>query len=154
MESAVPTPTPGEADMAYADPQANLPAPPPEAAPVSAAEAVSEIPAPEQAAIPAPAPAKAKPAKVTRRSYKVKSGDSLWNISGKPKTLGDRFRWPLLFKANRKSIKDPDLIEPGQSFTWKASYSMSEIEEAIQKAKDTPKFVPHTGVRKELPVQY
>jgi hypothetical protein len=164
--AAVPTPTPGEMDMNYAQPTAQppdamggevaMPAPPPEAplaTPTPAPEVVMKsappsIPSPEPTSTPVPTPAGA------RHRYIVRPGDSLWDISGRPPILGDRFRWPLLFKANRAAIKDPDMIWPGLELTWKESYSMPEIEEAIQKSKDTPKFVPHLGVRKQLPIQY
>jgi hypothetical protein len=68
--------------------------------------------------------------------------------------LGDSFRWPLLFKANRDQIADPDLIEPRQDLSYKKQYSSEEIEDAIRKAKETPPYVPHSTPRKSLPVKY
>jgi len=56
-------------------------------------------------------------------SYVVKKGDSLWKIAAKGKVMGDAFRWPLLFKANRDQIADPDLIEPKQDLNYKKQYS-------------------------------
>ncbi len=101
-----------------------------------------------QAAAPTPTPAP------SMDSYVVKRGDSLWKISGKDKVLGDAFRWPLLYKANRDQIEDPDLIEPKQDLSYKKDYSQSEIDDAVQKAKDTPPYVPHSTPRKSLPVKY
>ncbi len=45
---------------------------------------------------------------------KVVEGDSLWRISRK--TLGEGIRYTLIYKANEKQIRDPDLIYPGQIF--------------------------------------
>ncbi len=89
-----------------------------------------------------------------RNSYIVKPGDSLWTIAGLKNVQGDSFRWPLLFKANRDQIIDPDLIEPDQDLTWKDYYSTDEIHDAEQKAQDTPPYVPHSKPRKMLPLKY
>ena len=89
-----------------------------------------------------------------RNSYIVRKGDSLWAISGDATIMGDNFRWPLLFKANRDQIIDPDLIEPAQDLTWKDNYKTDEIGDAVQKAKETPPYVPHNKPRKQLPLKY
>jgi hypothetical protein len=89
-----------------------------------------------------------------RNSYIVQKGDTLWDIAGTPAVLGENFRWPLLFKANRDQIIDPDLIEPAQDLTWKDNYSAQEIEDAVTKAKETPPYVPHSKPRKQLPLKY
>jgi hypothetical protein len=98
--------------------------------------------------LPTPAPTKAP------NSYIVQKGDSLWRISQQPAIQGDSFRWPLLFKANRDQIIDPDLIEPAQDLTWKDNYSLQEIEDAVGKAKETPPYAPHAKPRKQLPLKY
>lgn len=89
-----------------------------------------------------------------RNSYIVRKGDSLWAISGDATIMGDNFRWPLLFKANRDQIIDPDLIEPAQDLTWKDNYKTDEIGDAVNKAKETPPYVPHNKPRKQLPLKY
>ncbi len=88
------------------------------------------------------------------QTYIVKKGDSLWKIAANPKVYGDAFQWPLLFKQNRDQIQDPDLIEVRQDLGIRKSVSEREIRDAIQKAKDTPPFVPHSTPRKSLPVKY
>ena len=60
-------------------------------------------------------------------SYTVVRGDNLWNISGKSDIYGDPYQWPLIYKANRSQIKDPDLIFPGQNFSIDRSASSAEI---------------------------
>jgi hypothetical protein len=101
----------------------------------------------------APTPT-AAPTAVAQGSYVVKKGDSLWKISEKGEVLGDAFRWPLLFKANRDQIQDPDLIEPKQDLGYKKEYSKDEVDDAVKKAQETPPFVPHSAPRKSLPVKY
>ena len=49
-------------------------------------------------------------------SYKVVRGDHLWGIAKKKEHYGNPFAWPIIYKANRDQIKDPDLIYPDQVF--------------------------------------
>lgn len=49
------------------------------------------------------------------RSVTVQKGDTLWAISRE--RYGDGVLYVKLFDANRNSIRDPDLIYPGQIFT-------------------------------------
>ncbi|WP_255431680.1 LysM peptidoglycan-binding domain-containing protein [Ruegeria sp. THAF57] len=51
----------------------------------------------------------------TIRSVTVQEGDTLWAISRE--RYGDGILFVRLFDANRDSIRDPDLIYPGQVFT-------------------------------------
>lgn len=48
------------------------------------------------------------------RSYVVVRGDCLWNIA--KRFYGSGPLWPRIFDANRKLIKNPNLIYPGQRF--------------------------------------
>ena len=50
--------------------------------------------------------------KAEKRTYVVKSGDSLSKIAGE--LLGDVMRWPEIYEANKDQIENPDLIHPGQ----------------------------------------
>ena len=49
-------------------------------------------------------------------SYRVVRGDHLWGIAKKKEHYGNGFAWPIIYKANRDQIKDPDLIYPDQVF--------------------------------------
>ncbi len=48
--------------------------------------------------------------------YTVVKGDCLWNIAKKKEHYGNGFAWPVIYKANRDQIKNPDLIYPKQVF--------------------------------------
>ncbi len=122
------------------------------AAALLAAGCASKKPMAKVEPTPTPVAAAAKPA--TGAKYVVKSGDSLWKIAGRSKVLGDPFRWPLIFKANRDQITDPDFIEPSQDLSYKKSYTKEEIEDAVKKAQMTPPYEPHKQPRKVLPIQY
>jgi nucleoid-associated protein YgaU len=50
-------------------------------------------------------------------SYSVVRGDCLWNIAKKKDHYGNGFAWPVIYKANRDKIKNPDLIYPEQVFS-------------------------------------
>ncbi len=50
------------------------------------------------------------------RSYTVIKGDCLWLIAKKPSIYNNPWRWPLIYRANRDQIINPDLIYPAQIF--------------------------------------
>jgi nucleoid-associated protein YgaU len=52
----------------------------------------------------------------TVKNYEVVRGDCLWRIAQKPEHYGNGFAWPIIYKANRDEIKNPDLIYPKQNF--------------------------------------
>lgn len=88
------------------------------------------------------------------QKYEVKKGDCLWTISGKPDIYDDSFQWPLIFKANRDQIEDPDEISPGQVFNIEKNLTPDEVRWARQMAYDTPKFKAHAKPRNPLPIDY
>lgn len=117
----------------------------PEATPVAAAVQASPTQTPQVEAVITPAPS---------FHYTVRKGDTLWSIASKPAVLDDPFRWPVLFKQNRDQIQDPDLIEVQQDLAFGAPTDSQAIQKAIQEAKDTPPYSPHSEPRKSLPLNY
>ena len=57
----------------------------------------------------APPPAGARP---QERTYTVEEGDSLSKIA--KAVYGDPNQWKAIYQANQDTIKNPDLIFPGQ----------------------------------------
>lgn len=49
-------------------------------------------------------------------NYTVVRGDHLWGIAKKKEHYANPFAWPVIYKANRDKIKNPDLIYPKQVF--------------------------------------
>lgn len=68
----------------------------------------------------------------------VIKGETLWWIAEYKQVYGDPFQWPLIYKANRNQIKDPDLIYPDQVFKIARQPEIDDemIAEAIKFAKN------------------
>ncbi len=49
-------------------------------------------------------------------THRVVKGECLWYIAGYDRIYGNPLQWPLIYKANKNRIKNPDLIYPGQVF--------------------------------------
>ena len=112
-------------------------------------------PAPEPTAVPTQeAAAPPPPVENPCNKYIVVKGDTLWDISGSGSGYHDNFQWPLIFKANRDKIQDPDLIYPKQDLEYKKEPAVDEVSKAKKAASDTPKFKAHKKARKKLSVDY
>jgi len=84
--------------------------------------------------------------------YEVVHGDSLWAISAKPEAYNNPYQWPLILKANRDQIKDADLIYPGQTFDVDRNPSATDVETAVNHAKNRGAW--SVGVREESDRRY
>ena len=73
-------------------------------------------------------------------SYRVRSGENLFAIAARRKVYGDALLWPLIYKANRDQIKDPQQIYPGQVLTIPRDVSDEEKEEARATARESKIF--------------
>jgi uncharacterized protein YoxC len=74
--------------------------------------------------------------------YTVVKGDHLWGIARKKEHYGNGFAWPVIYKANRDQIKNPDLIYPKQVFKIP---NLTEEEKAkYEKARANYKPAPPT----------
>ena len=62
---------------------------------------------------PAAAPRDVPVAAPATRTYTVKAGDSLSKIA--EREYGDASQWKKIHEANKDTIKNPDLIHPGQT---------------------------------------
>lgn len=77
------------------------------------------------------------------RNWVVQKGECLWKIAEYEKIYNDPFQWPLIYRANKDQIKDPDLIYPDQNFAIPRDMSEEEIADAIKFAKNRPWPVPN-----------
>ena len=68
-------------------------------------------------------------------THTVRDGECLWTISESSDIYDDPFQWPLIYKANRGQIKDPDLIYADQELDIPRDSSQSEIDDAVHEAK-------------------
>lgn len=80
-------------------------------------------------------------------NHVVIKGESLWWIAEYKQIYDDPFQWPLIYKANRSQIKDPDLIFPDQNFEIPRAPEVTEdmIKEAIKFAKNRGAWSLHDG---------
>lgn len=87
----------------------------------------------------APAPSAPEPAPMAQPSaddsYTVMRGDHLWGISGRLNIYGDPYQWPLIYRANRDTIEDADLIHPGQVLTIRRGVSSADVQAAVRHAR-------------------
>jgi nucleoid-associated protein YgaU len=67
--------------------------------------------------------------------HEVKKGECLWKIAEYKEIYNDPFMWPLIYRANKEKIKDPDLIFPKQVFRIPRDYTESQKQDAIHFAK-------------------
>jgi nucleoid-associated protein YgaU len=59
-----------------------------------------------------------------------------WEIATHEKVYADPFLWPLIFKANRSKIKNPDLIFPEQVFTLTQDATEGDKKSAVRHARN------------------
>ena len=97
-----------------------------------------EKPAPVVKEEPKPQPREevsTKPVPSLPTYHEVKKGECLWKIAEYKEIYNDPFMWPLIYRANKDKIKDPDLIFPKQVFSIPRDYTESQKQDAIHFAK-------------------
>lgn len=78
--------------------------------------------------------------------YVVKKGDSLWIIAKYKDIYGDDYLWPIIYKANKAQIKNPNRIYPGQKLIIpRDGFSMKDIVKARKKAGAKKPYTPPKG---------
>ena len=77
--------------------------------------------------------------------YTVKQGDTLWGISGK--YLYRPWKWPALWGMNRKQIRNPNLIYPGQTLVLTYVNGKPRLSVARGSKSDIPTFKLNPKVR-------
>jgi hypothetical protein len=75
-------------------------------------------------------------------TYVVKSGDTLWGISGI--YLKRPWRWPELWGMNLQAIRNPHLIYPGQTLHLEKNGDYARLRTSAQGVLETVRVSPHT----------
>ena len=75
-------------------------------------------------------------------TYKVKKGETLVDISQRREIFNDKYMWPLIYKANRDQMRDPQVVFPGQILSIPRDLSFEEVIEARKQAKAPPPYTP------------
>jgi len=75
-------------------------------------------------------------------TYKVKKGETLIDIAQRREIFNDRYMWPLIYKANRDQMRDPQLVYPGQVLSIPRDLSFEDIIEARKQTKASPPYIP------------
>lgn len=65
----------------------------------------------------------------------VQFGECLWKICQEAQVYNNPLIWPIVYKANRSQIRDPDLIYPGQRFIIPRELPEDQIDGASLDAK-------------------
>ena len=73
-------------------------------------------------------------------TYKVKKGETLVDIAQRREIFNDKYMWPLIYKANRDQMRDPQVVFPGQILSIPRDLSFEEIIEARKQAKAPPPY--------------
>ena len=74
--------------------------------------------------------------------HKVEKGECLWWIAEYKQIYNDPFMWPLIYKANRDQIQDPDLIYPNQVFSIPRDFSKNQLTESRRQAGAPKPYLP------------
>jgi LysM repeat protein len=78
-------------------------------------------------------------------TYKVKKGETLVDIAQRREIFNDKYMWPLIYKANRDQMRDPQVVFPGQILSIPRDLSFEEIIEARKQAKAPPPYTPSSN---------
>jgi hypothetical protein len=77
--------------------------------------------------------------------YRVQRGDTLWGISARPLIYANPLLWPLIYQANRRQLRDPDLIFPRQLLAIPRHYSPEQAQLASRQARQRGRWRLHDG---------
>lgn len=79
--------------------------------------------------------------KARTKRHKVKKGESLWTIAKRDDIYANPWVWPLIWEANRATLKNPGSVRAGQVLKIRANPSVDEVLRAVKFAHD------HAGTR-------
>lgn len=99
---------------------------------------------PEQREVVTPTPMEKYKKKYNKlpREHKVVKGECLWWIAEYKQIYNDPFMWPLIYKANKNKIQDPDLIYPEQVFDIPRDFTLNELKQNRKSAGAPSNYLP------------
>jgi nucleoid-associated protein YgaU len=97
-------------------------------------------PVKKKVAVSKPKPEPVKPVIVFLNQVTVSVGETLFSLSSRRDIYGEPFLWPLIYKANRDQIKDPQQIYKGQVFAVPRDKSEQELAAARKEARESDLF--------------
>ena len=98
--------------------------------------------------------AKRKPSthKQALTEYTVQTGENLYSIAARTNIYNEGLLWPLIYKANRDQIKDPQQIFPDQTLTITRNHSEDEKEKARETARNSGIFIQQHDSKQSTPL--
>lgn len=69
------------------------------------------------------------------QNYLVGPGESLWQIASQPETYGNANLWPLIWRANPKSLPQPSQVQNGQKLQLPRYPSLAAVSDALEYAR-------------------
>lgn len=97
-------------------------------------------PVKKKVVVPKASPEPVKPDIVFLNQVTVSVGETLFSLSSRTDIYGEPFLWPLIYKANRDQIKDPQQIFEGQVFTVPRDKSEQDLDAARKEARESDLF--------------
>jgi len=83
---------------------------------------------------------KVKKKRVLVDEVEVQAGENLATLAAREEVYGDALLWPLIYKANRDQVKNPEEIFAGQIFVVPRDKSNDEADAARQEARELNLF--------------
>lgn len=79
--------------------------------------------------------------KAKTKRHKVQKGESLWTIAKRDDIYANPWLWPLIWQANRATLKSPSSVRAGQTLKIRSNPSVDEVLKAVNFAHE------HSGTR-------
>ncbi len=95
---------------------------------------------------------KPKTRKKALTEYTVQSGENLYSIAARTNIYHEGLLWPLIYKANRDQIKDPQQIFPDQTLTITRNHDSAEKEKARETARNSGIFIQQHDSKQSTPL--
>jgi len=71
-------------------------------------------------------------------SHTVAAGENLWEIAARAEAYGNANLWPLIWRANPRSLPQPSQVRAGQKLRLPRYPSLSAVAEALDYARAHP----------------